>query len=178
MPGRGTFAEPSCRHVNIVASGSTRTFLLTSFAGQDQRLTSSFKMLLFLYWHEIENKKKRKEKETNEPCSNPMTVSRCEHTADDLQLPGSPGCKFLPRGVRRFCLMRSLMWRQKQNARNLNHFCHAPFRLWGYFRWLITPSFFGLSLAFFTACSVSIALQVSMEKTKKICISKQRYGEP
>ena len=42
----GTFAEPSYRHVNIVASG---TFLLTSFAGQDQRLTSCFKLLLFLY---------------------------------------------------------------------------------------------------------------------------------
>ena len=60
----GTYAEPSYRHVNIVGSGSTTTFLLTSFAGQDQRLTSCFKLLLFLYQHEIENKKKKRNKQT------------------------------------------------------------------------------------------------------------------
>ena len=60
----GTFAEPSYRHVNIVASGSTRTFLLTSFAGQDQRLTSCFKLLLFLYCHHENKKKKKRNKQT------------------------------------------------------------------------------------------------------------------
>ena len=41
-------------------------------------------------------------------------------------------------------------WRQNQSARNLNHFCRAPFRISGHFRWPITPLFFGIFLSFFS----------------------------
>ena len=45
--------------------------------------------------------------------------------------------------------MQSWTWRQNQSARNLNHFCHIPFRISGHFRWPITPLFFGIFLSFF-----------------------------
>ena len=45
--------------------------------------------------------------------------------------------------------MQSWTWRQNQSAQNLNHFCRAPFRISGHFRWPITPLFFGIFLSFF-----------------------------
>ena len=45
--------------------------------------------------------------------------------------------------------MQSWTWRQNQSARNLNHFCRAPFRISGHIRWPITPLFFGIFLSFF-----------------------------
>ena len=65
----GTYAEPSYRHVNIVGSGSTTTFLLTSFAGQDQRLTSCFKLLLF--FTNMRSRTKKKKKQINLVCNRP-----------------------------------------------------------------------------------------------------------
>ena len=47
------------------------------------------------------------------------------------------------------CHMQSWTWRQNQSARNLNHFCRAPFRISGHIRWPITPLFFGIFLSFF-----------------------------
>ena len=45
--------------------------------------------------------------------------------------------------------MQSWTWRQNQSARNLNHFCRAPFRISGHFRWPITSLFFGIFRSFF-----------------------------
>ena len=49
LTSRGPCASSGPSQSKIVSSGSTRAFLLTSFAGQDQRLTSCFKLLLLLY---------------------------------------------------------------------------------------------------------------------------------
>ena len=45
--------------------------------------------------------------------------------------------------------MQSWTWRQKQSARNLNHFFRAPFRILGHIRWPITPLFFVNFLSIF-----------------------------
>ena len=61
-----------------------------------------------------------------------------------LQLPATLGTRT---AVPAIC--NHWTWRQNQSARNLNHFCRAPFRISGHFRWPITPLFFGIFLSFF-----------------------------
>ena len=61
-----------------------------------------------------------------------------------LQLPATRGTRT---AVPAIC--NHWTWRQNQSARNLNHFCRAPFRISGHFRWPITPLFFGIFLSFF-----------------------------
>ena len=73
---------------------------------------------------------------------------------------------------------QSWTWRQNQSARNLNHFCRAPFRISGHIRWPITPLFFGIFLSFFHSM-LSFHYFTSMHgKNWKFCVSKQPYGEP
>ena len=66
--------------------------------------------------------------------------------------------------------MQSWTWRQNQSARNLNHFCRAPFRISGHFRWPITPLFFGIFLSFFHSM-LSFLYFTSMhgKKLKVLC---------
>ena len=72
-----------------------------------------------------------------------LTMS-CRESMLQLQFPATWGTRT---AVPAIC--NDWTWRQNQSARNLNHFCRAPFRISGHFRWPITPLFFGIFLSFF-----------------------------